>query len=324
MTTEEGLVSAYLLDGEGGGRKLDWAEVTAWTQDQGVLWVHLDRGVERATDWVRNDTGIDEISVEALLADETRPRTFSTSEGLVVILRGVNLNPGADPEDMVGLRVWVEKNRVITIRLRRLLAVADVAQRLDKGKGPKSSSGLLSMIADRLIARMDPVLESLGESIDNLETGLSDLEPSEVREDLRNLRYTAIVLKRYLLPQRDVMNRLHTEENNLIPKRTKLEIRELGDRITRYVEDLELVRERAYVLQDELINRLSETSNRTIYVLTIIAAIMLPLTFITGLLGMNVAGIPGAGDDGAFLIVCGVIALFGVVQLWIFHKLKWI
>jgi zinc transporter len=267
---------------------------------------------------------MDEISAEALLAEETRPRTFSSADGVLVIFRGVNLNPGADPEDMVGLRIWFEKDRIITVRLRRLLAVSDIAERVENGTGPKSSSDFLSMIADRLVVRMGPVIESLGEVIDQLETNLMESKPAEVRKGLRDLRHTSILLKRYLMPQRDVMSRLQAEEHAILSKRTKLQLREVGDRISRYVEDLEEIRDRSAVLQDELSNQLSETTNRTIYVLTIVAAIVLPLSFITGLLGINVGGIPGTDNDGAFLIVCLLIAVFGLAQVWIFRKLKWI
>ena len=97
----------------------------------------------------------------------------------------------------------------------------------------------------------------------------------------------------------------------------------MADRITRHVEELEEVRERTAVLQDELLNQLSETTNRTIYLLTIVAAIILPLSFITGLLGINVGGIPGVENHWSFWIVCLLLAVFGVVEVWLFRKLKW-
>ena len=320
---EDGLIAGFVLDGKGGGQEVGWEAIAAWRPGQGVLWVHLDRGHERAWQWVETQSGLDPITTDALLAEETRPRTFSTAQGLLVILRGVNLNPGADPEDMVSLRLYVDDNRIISIRLRRLMAVSDVVDRLRNGQGPRTAGGFLSMVADRLVARMEPVVDSLGAGVDAVETQLSTLRPVHVRQQLRDLRHTAIVLKRYMLPQRDIMGRLQLEQYGWLSQHDRIELREVADRITRHVEELEEVRERAAVLQDELLNHLSETANRTIYLLTIVAAIMLPLSFITGLLGINVGGVPGVEDQRAFWIVCLLLVAFGVAEVWIFRKLKW-
>ena len=96
-TEIDGLICAYLLDGGGGGKSLDWAGVRAWTPDDGLLWVHLDRLAEPARDWLRNESGIAKVVDESLLADETRPRIRVDGDALIVFLRGVNLNPGANP-----------------------------------------------------------------------------------------------------------------------------------------------------------------------------------------------------------------------------------
>lgn len=320
---EDGLIAGFVLDGKGGGQEVGWEAIAAWRPDQGVLWVHLDRGHERAWQWVETQSGLDPITTDALLAEETRPRTFATAQGLLVILRGVNLNPGADPEDMVSLRLYVDDNRIISIRLRKLMAVSDVVDRLRNGQGPRTAGGFLSLVADRLVARMEPVVDSLGAGVDAVETQLSTLRPVHVRQQLRDLRHTAIVLKRYMLPQRDIMGRLQLEQYGWLSQHDRIELREVADRITRHVEELEEVRERAAVLQDELLNHLSETANRTIYLLTIVAAIMLPLSFITGLLGINVGGVPGMEDQRAFWIVCLLLVAFGVAEVWIFRRLKW-
>ena len=77
-------------------------------------------------------------------------------------------------------------------------------------------------------------------------------------------------------------------------------------------------------MQDELTNRLSEQMNRTMYLLTIVASIFLPLGFITGLLGVNVGGIPGTEEPMGFLALCGLLLLLGLVEYWLFKRLKWI
>jgi zinc transporter len=103
----------------------------------------------------------------------------------------------------------------------------------------------------------------------------------------------------------------------------RMRLRENADRMTRFVEDLDLVRERAVVVQEELVSRLSEKMDRTMYVLSIVAAIFLPLGFLTGLLGINVGGIPGADYKGSFLIFSVILICIVAFQVWFFRRKKW-
>ena len=104
MDGENGLICAYVLDGKGGGAPLDWEGVAGWGPQQGTLWVHLDHASDGARQWIQQSSGLDEAVASTLLARETRPRSLDLAHGFLVALRGVNLNPGQDPEDMVSLR----------------------------------------------------------------------------------------------------------------------------------------------------------------------------------------------------------------------------
>jgi zinc transporter len=101
-------------------------------------------------------------------------------------------------------------------------------------------------------------------------------------------------------------------------------LREIADRTTRYVEDLDSARDRAAVTQDELNSRLSERMNKTMYVLSIVAGIFLPLGLLTGLLGINVGGIPGTQSPFAFLIVCALLVLVAILQAVLFKRMRWL
>ncbi len=324
MIDDDGLIAAYLLDGNGGGEEIDWQAVHDWKPDVGTLWVHLDRNAPSAVAWINEASGLDTLTAEALLAEETRPRVFSEPRGMMVILRGVNLNPGANPEDMVGLRIWLEDHRIISVRYRRLMAVRDLRDRVDQGHGPRGPGDFLATIADRLGERMGPVIHDLGERLDALDLGLSEMEANVVRSELRGIRHAAIALRRYLSPQRDVLSRLQMEQSSWLSPANKLELREIADRTIRFVEELDEIRERALVLQDELITRLSEAMQKTMYILTVVAAVILPLSFVTGLLGVNVGGIPGDKTDNAFFILCGLLVVISVFEVWLFRKMKWI
>jgi zinc transporter len=142
---------------------------------------------------------------DALLADESRPRVTEFDNGLLVALRGVNLNPGAEPEDMVSLRIWAEKNRIITTRRRKLLSVADIYSALEKGKGPRTSGEFLENVADRLMSRMGGVIDELEEKVAELEEAVLTRESHELRPKLASIRRDAIYLRRYMAPQREAI-----------------------------------------------------------------------------------------------------------------------
>jgi zinc transporter len=292
--------------------------------DDGMCWIHIDRTASGAAQWIREKSGIDPVAAEALLAEDTRPREARSGDGLLVILRGVNLNPGAEPDDMLSLRMWVDARRLVSLRHYRFLAVRDVRELLDQGHGPASPGDLLVDLAERLGERMSDVLDSLSDRLDVLEDQVITHESHAIRPKLARVRREAIALRRYLAPQRDVLARLQNERVEWLSDLDRVRLREAADRMTRYVEDLDAMRDRAAVTQDELNNRLSERMNRTMYVLSLVAAIFLPLGLMTGLLGINVGGIPWADDPAGFAAVTGLLVLIAVGLVSLFRWMRWL
>jgi zinc transporter len=323
MSDDTGLLYAYLLNGQGGGQKVDWDQVKPWEPQQGVLWVHLEYSHPAAQQWLRHESGLDEVTAEALLAEETRPRCMLSANGLLLTLRGINPSPGADPEDMVTVRLWSDGKRIITTRRRRLQAAAALGKAIEKGVGPNNAGEFVESLTDSMIERMADIVEDISEEVDNLEEMVLTMESYELRPKIAELRRNAIGLRRYLAPQREAVSRLFNEKVEWLSELDRLRLRESADRTTRFVEDLDLIRERAVVVQEELSSRLSEKMDRTMYVLSMVAAIFLPLGFLTGLLGINVGGIPGADYAGSFAIFVLMLVLLVVVQLWLFRRKKW-
>ena len=101
-------------------------------------------------------------------------------------------------------------------------------------------------------------------------------------------------------------------------------LREIGDRTLRFVEDLDSARDWAAVAQDELNCRLSEQMNKTMYVLSMVAGIFLPLGLLTGLLGINVGGIPGVNSHWAFIVVCVILVVTATLQMLFFRRKGWL
>lgn len=120
------------------------------------------------------------------------------------------------------------------------------------------------------------------------------------------------------------MTQLHTEEHAWIGKKDRMKLRESADQMVRYVEDLDSIRERSMITHEELVNQLSEEMNSRIYILSLFTTLFLPLSFFTGLLGINVGGIPGSSYRWAFLIVVAILAAVICGQLLFFKARKWL
>lgn len=317
---DQALICAYRFDAAGGARELDRAGVEQSQAGDGWLWVHLDR--TKAEGWLRGASALDQLTVEALLEVETRPRCVVIGSGMLVILRGVNLNPGADPEDMISIRVWIDQGRIISLRARRLMAVQDMRDRIERGEVPASPGALLVSIAASMIDRMASVLDGLNDEVDALEENVLESPSQELRTQLGHLRRQAIGLRRFLAPQREVLARLQTEPIAIFDDVDRARLREITDRLTRYIEELDAARERAAVTQEELAGRMSDQMNRIMYILSIVTGIFLPLGLLTGLLGINVGGMPGVESEMAFTIVCIVLVVLFAVAVWVFRRMR--
>lgn len=324
MSEPNGLIAAFILDGQGGGRPVGWEGVADWSESQGTLWVHLDYTQSDSVTWLERSSGLDESVVSALTAEETRPRSIATPAGLLVVLRGVNFNPGYDLEDMVAIRMFVEPHRIISTRHRRLRAVDAVRESLRTGLGPANSAEFIVDVAEQITVRIGTVLSGLDDRVDALEDEILTGESFELRARIGELRREMVSLRRYLAPQRDAVAHLQHERLAWFSDGVRAQLREIADRTARFVEDLDSARERAAVTQDELNGRINERMSRTMYLLSIITGIFLPLGLLTGLLGINVGGMPGTNSSNAFFVVCGVLVVVAIVQVVVFRRMRWL
>ena len=323
-TGESPFVCAFVLDRKGAGQPADEAQVEAWSPDKGLLWIHLDVNNEAARGWLRRREDVDDVIMDALLAGETRPRSVPTEQGQLLVLRGVNLNPGSDPDDMVSVRVWLEADRVLTSHRRRLLSIDAIREEIATGNGPTTSGEFVVRLLGHLADRIGKVVGNIEDAIEEAEDEAADPDVMQVRSKLAMIRRQTASIRRYLAPQRDALDRLYRQPGTLFTNDEMNGIREEADRITRYLEDLDLARERTMVLQEELLGRLAQEQNSRMYLLSVIAAVFLPLTFVTGLLGMNVSGLPGTEAPNAFFNSLILMGLLGVALVAFFKWKRWI
>ncbi|MCO6385016.1 zinc transporter ZntB [Oceanicola sp. 502str15] len=317
---------AYCLNGPDAGKRLDSEDhIVARLKADELAWLHLladhpdtDPWMEEVLDFVEPPTRA------ALTAKSTRPRASVQEDGLVVILRGVNLNPGEDVEDMVSLRVFLNPARIITLSRRPLRSVSELREEVAAAEGPQSVGSFLASLVERLGGRIDETLFELAERVDLLEDAVIGAPAPEQRAQVVDERQEVIDLRRFLGPQRDAIGQLASGGHAMLSKSDRRRLAEAHDRLVRAVEELDAMRDRLIVLKDEIDAAVQDKLNRNLYLLSILSAIFLPLGFLTGLMGINLGGMPGAESPWAFWVFTGALAVVGALQLWVLRRLRWI
>jgi zinc transporter len=325
-TVSTGLVHALLFDGKGGAAALaTWDDINAWSPNDGVLWLNLDYSIADVATWLRERSRIDPLVLAALVDPDPRPRAVAHGEVLLMIVRAINLNAGAAPEDMISVRCFIEPRRIVTLRHRVSKSLQAIVAEIEVGAGPISAGDFTTRFVERTLDLVVTRVDVLGDEIAGCEDEVVDRKHgADMRGRIADHRRRAIQLRRFLAPQREALGKLATIGLPWLDAMQRARTIEAADRMTRTVEELDAARDRAAVTQEELGSRVAEATNQRLYVLSMITAIFLPLGFICSLLGVNVGGVPLQHEDWAFWALIGAFIAGVGVQLWIFKKRGWL
>ncbi len=315
---------AYLIKPDGSAGADISAIPNQLDGELGYQWIRVQHVTPAEKPPVFDDLNLPPIVVDALLAAETQPRFSKLAGGILLVLRGANTQSRADPDDMVSVRLWVEANRIISVQLRHVLSVEELAQSCEHGGAPPTISRFIFTLIESLSTKVESMVMKLVEQLDDLEEESLGDGGAAAQTHLSELRRQLIVVRRYVAPQRSALERVSQSDSALLSDTDRMHIREVSDQTVRLVDELDAARERATVINDAWVAWRAEEMNRNMLVLSIVAAVFLPLGFLTGLLGINVGGIPGTDSPFAFWIVCGVSAVLAVGLFLLFKRLKWI
>ncbi|MCV0384240.1 MAG: zinc transporter ZntB [Erythrobacter sp.] len=324
---EEGpMLFGRVLDGRGGGRPIGWEEAQNWRADAPgeVLWIHLCRNHPEVEPWLANALDVPEPTAELLTSDQTRPRAFREGSALVATLRGINFNPGAEPEDMISMQLWSDGDRLVTLRRFPLQTPREVVAQIDRGQGPPDAGATITLLAELLIARMSQSIVDMNQVLDDLEDEDPEDDPEGMLSRISNIRRNCLALKRHMAPQHEALEQIARDAPAWFEDHDRREMDESIARLRRYLDDIDISKESAVVLQDELRARSLASSEHATYMLTIVAGIFLPLSFLTGLLGINVGGMPGTDDPRAFWIVVALCMAVLIGLMVLFKRLRWL
>ena len=321
----EAFIFGFAETNDGAIKPLTWDEVRNLDACPGGRWrwLHFNRLAPETRDWLEQKSDLDDTVVGALLQTETRPRCVAHDNGLLINFRGVNHNPGAEPEDMISVRIWATPQLVVSMRSYPVRAIREVREEIARD-GATSTGDVLVRIAAKLVDNIEPIIDQLKEDADEYEDRLLSGRNRLATSELAEFRQSILLLRRYIQPQREAMAQMSRDSRGMINAEDAVYLREIGDRITIIAEELDSVRDRAAVLQDQIAGQRQETLNQRLLVLSIISALFLPLTFLTGLLGMNVAGIPYAHEPWAFAAVTGGAFVIALALIAYFKTRHWI
>ena len=289
----------------------------------GNLWIHIDEDNPESVNWLMNESGLDELIIENLLDEETQPRFFSLPTGTFVVLRDVNLNRNADVEDMIAVRFWIEKNRMISLSHRRQPAIEKLVTSFSKGDAPLTPAGVFVRLSESITLNISKVLNKIDDALDDIEDELIDVDTMQadsLRYRISDIRHQVLGMRRYIGPQKEVFLALKNFEIEL-NKQEKAVLRSIRRDMIQAVGALEYAREHSTVSQEELDSRINVQLNKTMYILTIIMVVLAPLTLITGVLGSN--SVEVTENPYGFLWISMTLLILGVLQVWYFKRKHW-
>jgi zinc transporter len=315
---------AYHIHHNGEHQSFTQDNCTIPTANDGFYWIDMDPKDPANKDWVVQQVTNDSAVIDILFTNTDRPRLEVFDHSLVLSLRGVNFQDKDSPEDMVNIRFLITKQGMISFHTREMRSVKVMKSYVDKGHKFTSQGTFLFTFLKLLNAFIFDETENLNDTLSQLEEAALEGDILQAQGQLADVRRLIIGFQKFLIPQANVLHQLIESEGNWFKKKDRVHLKNEAEHLSTYVGELEHLRQRAAVLQEEIKSGLSDQINQNIYRLTIVATIMLPLSMFAGLMGANVGGIPFSQSPYGFLIICLLTMGFGAIVYILLKLLKWI
>lgn len=314
-----GLVSAFRIRADGVAEQLDIDQPIEAAAGE-FLWLHFNLTNTLACAHLRTLPGIPPEAVQ-MLVTKTDHQQLDTSDGFVYGAIADLSRKLAGVSKQIGfLHFVMSHDLLITGRRNALNAVESVRQALCKGRRVSSVAGLFELIIDYVADAIDHLSERLALDMDRIEERILDGATSTERAELGKLRRTTVRTHRQLAGLRSVFLRADERGLNDLPMPVRIEAERLTRRLEGIDHEIESLRERARVLQEEISNQLAEETNRHLSALTIVTIMFLPPTLIAGFFGMNLKDLPFENSEVGFW--SGVIVAF-MSALLVYGLLRW-
>ena len=274
--------------------------------------------------------GLHALALEDVLNTGQRPKLDEYEDHQFIVMKELHWTGTIESEQV---SFFLGKSYVISLQETPGDCFDPVRERLRKGKGRLRRLGadyLAYALLDALVDQAFPVLEKLGERIEDLEEEVLEDPSRETIHGIREVKHSLLSLRRAAWPQREVIHAMQREESPLVKKETRIYLRDLYDHTIQIMDMIEAYRDLTAGMLDVYLSSLSNRLNEVMKVLTILATIFIPLTFVTGLYGMNFDtaisrwNMPELGWRYGYPAVVGVMVAMVVGMLVYFRRRKWL
>lgn len=305
------------------------AEVITLIQSfKGVAWINID-GLhdENSIEEICTYLNIHKLSMEDILSVGQRPKLEEYQDYIQAVLKILTLDSTDETIEYEQLSFILKGNILVTFQEKTGDVFDSVRNRIKEGKGNVRKRGadyLLYALLDLVVDHYFIVLENFGEKLEDLETELLNNPDKTTLNKLHRLRRETLLLRRTVYPLREMIGRFEKLEEPLISNNIKVFIRDLYDHTIKVIENIEVLRDMTSGLLDLYMNTTSNKMNEIMKVLTILTSIFIPLTFISGVYGMNFVNMPELEFKYGYFAVLGLMVLVLIAMLIYLKRKKWL
>lgn len=321
-----GLICGYQLAAQAPARPLDSTEAAAWlaagaghraAAGDGFLWLHFNLAHTGTLPWLKAHAGLAEGFFEMLADGLHSTRIERADEALVAVINDVHFDFSFEPSDISTLWIHVEQRLVITARRQPLRSVDRLREEVKRGQPLRSAVELLEHLLRAQADVLVDIVRSVTERVDRIEDDLLADRLDHKRARLGALRRLLVRLQRLLAPEPAALFRLLQHPPGWMAELDAQELRQSSEEFSVVLRDMTTLQERIKLLQEEIAAQVVEATNRSLFVLTVVTVLALPINIIAGLLGMNVGGVPLAQHAQGFWIVVAIVAGFTTIAGWL-------
>ncbi|MFO7889781.1 MAG: magnesium/cobalt transporter CorA [bacterium] len=293
-----------------------------------VTWINID-GIHKIDiiEKIGKHFNLHPLILEDILNTNQRPKVEDLEEFLFIILRMHVNNAPAAGFNTEQVSLLLTKNCVISFQEQEGDLFDPIRERIRTGKGRIRSMGtdyLAYTLIDAVVDNFFFVLEQTGELTENLENEVIENPEPEVLHRLHSLKQNLLFLRKSVWPLREEITKLKRTESSLITPSTNIYLNDVYDHTIQIIDMVETMRDIITGLQDMYLSNISNKMNEVMKVLTIIATIFIPLTFIAGIYGMNFTYMPELQYKWGYFIILGVMGLIMIGMIWFFRRRKWL
>jgi len=325
-----GLICGYLLGADAAPREIDSAQAAQWLaglqaggaalegKDQGqFLWLHFNLSHAQAMRWMERHADLPEAFFDALKDRSVSTRIERDDDTLIAVLNDAHFDFAFEPSDIATLWTSVAPHLMVTGRTRPLRSVDALRTAVRSGNAPCSSVALLAELMRTQASGLVDIVRGVTQRIDDVEDALLAGRLDHKRARLGVLRRLLVRLQRLLAPEPAALFRLLQHPPAWMGADDAQELRDSTEEFSVVLRDMQGLQERIKLLQEEIAASVQEANSRSLFVLTVVTVLALPINILAGLFGMNVGGVPLSDDPQGFWIIVAVVVAFTAVAGWL-------